>query len=86
MSEEGAFRATLRDRLAAAQGARGDQPAKVLCLIGSEIKVVEVMVLMDDEDYIAVRTEAVVKHQNKEVTENILLHIHIDNFILVELA
>lgn len=86
MSEEGAFRKTLRDRLAAAQGTAGDLPAKVLCLIGSEIKVVEVMVLMEDEDYIGVRTEAVVKRENKEVTENILLHIHIDNFILVELA
>ena len=80
------FREALRERIDAAQSAAGDEPAKVICMIGSEARVVEVMAIPDDEDYVLVRTDATVQRDGETTTEKVLLHIQIDPFILVETA
>ena len=80
------FREALRDRIDAAQNAAGDEPAKVICMIGSEARVVEVMAISEDEDYVLVRTEASVQRDGETTTEKVLLHMQIDHFILVESA
>lgn len=86
MPNEHFFRQTIRERIAVAQTEAGNDPAKVTCMLGNEVRTVEVMVLMEDEDYICVRTDASVQRDNRVVSEKILLHIHLDHFILVELA
>lgn len=85
-NEESFFRKALRERIAAEQNAAGNEPAKVICMIGSEARVVEVMAIPDDEDYVLVRTEATVQREGEVATEKVLLHIQIDHFILVESA
>lgn len=85
-NEDSLFRQTLRGRLAAAQDDSSNQPAKVLCMMGNEARIVEVMACPEGEDYILVRTDATVKSEDGVRTEKILLHIQIDQFILVESA
>lgn len=83
---ESLFRRTIIDRLSAAQRAAGDEPVKVTCMFGNEARVVEVMPYAPDTDYLLLRTAAAVK-SDKGVTEaNVFVHIHIDNFVLVEQA
>ena len=80
------FRKTIIDRLSAAQQAAGSEPAKVTCMFGNEARVVEVMSYSPDTDCLLLRTAAAVKSDKDIHEDKVYIHIHIDNFVLVETA